>query len=350
LLFCLVLRLLGRDAGGVEKFYAEGPLSWLGILLSRASGLYPGSLAEIVVVAVIVFSVVTLGASLLRAPRDWAQILDRVLFLASCGAVAFLAFILLFGLDYERPRLGERLGWGEVRPGSLARAAALGVALANSSYQAAFGTEDLGSPSSSRLSAEELDKSIDAAYERVGRDLGLEENFRAARGRAKRLYLSPVLCWLGLSGFYFPWTGEANVNALVPPFEQVHAVAHEKAHQRGMAREDEANFLGALACLRSSDASVRYAGAFFAAHDLLRELARQRSPELRGLLRERTRGVVRDWEAEKAFWRRYEGFTATLSQKVNDTYLKSQGVREGTLSYEESARLLVLFFEKSQDF
>src|SRR5262249_47471517 len=118
LLFCLLLRLLGHDSGSVEKFYSEGPLPWVGILLSRVTGLYSGSLAEIVLVGAFVFGLVALGTTVWRAPRDWARILDRALSLATSGAVALVAFMLLFGLDYEGPRLSERLGWGEIQQGS----------------------------------------------------------------------------------------------------------------------------------------------------------------------------------------------------------------------------------------
>jgi hypothetical protein len=105
--------------------------------------------------------------------------------------------------------------------------------------------------------------------------------------------------------------------------------------------------MGVLACLAADERAVRYAGAFFAENDLLAELARRKAPELPDLLARRGRGVVRDSEDEVRFWRRYRGKASELSEAVNDTYLKSQGIREGARSYEESVRLIVLFFERS---
>jgi hypothetical protein len=332
----------------VERAYARGPLPWISVALSRASGLVPWSLAEIALVGALGGVMLLGGLALSRslAQRSPKPALDTALALAAGAAWVFLLFTGLFGLDYARPSLAFRLGWEGDGEGSLLRAAGIAVALANRTYTEAFGTEDIGTPSPP-LPPLALDAQLERGYARVGDDLRLEAVFGAPRGRAKALLLSPILCRLGLSGFYFPWTGEANVNRLVPGCEQAHTIAHEKAHQRGIAREDEANFMGVLACLAADERAVRYAGAFFAENDLLAELARRKAPELPDLLARRGRGVVRDSEDEARFWRRYRGKASELSEAVNDTYLKSQGIREGARSYEESVRLIVLFFERS---
>ena len=44
-----------------------------------------------------------------------------------------------------------------------------------------------------------------------------------------------------------------------------------------------------------------------------------------------------------AFWTRYEGTAERVSRRVNDRYLKSQGVKEGIAAYAASRDLIVLF-------
>jgi hypothetical protein len=348
LVVIVALRLLASDTSLVERSREGGPLVFLSILLSRASGSVPLSLAE----GVLVLAVVVPGFVLLRAQRasrrarSLAPLAAAALAIASWGAFAAVLFTLLFGLDYFRPRLADRLGWRsrEELPDAVAAAGTV-VDLANRSYLEAFTSSDLGEPSPALKGGAATDAALEESYARLSSSLPLGAAFGEARGPAKPLrVLSPILCRLGLTGFYFPWTGEANFNDLVLPWERVHTIAHEKAHQRGIAREDEANFVGALACLTSKDPWLRYAGAFFAENDLLNALARARAPEIGALLRRRAPGVVRDQEAERAFWERYRGAAEKVSRAVNDTYLKSQGVREGALSYEESARLLTLYF------
>jgi hypothetical protein len=50
-------------------------------------------------------------------------------------------------------------------------------------------------------------------------------------------------------------------------------------------------------------------------------------------------------EAEASFWKRHEGAAGKVSEKVNDAYLKAQGVRSGIGSYAETTRLLLQAIE-----
>jgi hypothetical protein len=64
-----------------------------------------------------------------------------------------------------------------------------------------------------------------------------------------------------ISGVYTFFTGEANLNVNFPDYVLPYTAAHEFAHQRGIAREDEANFVAFLVCMESDDAYIRYSGA-----------------------------------------------------------------------------------------
>ena len=61
-----------------------------------------------------------------------------------------------------------------------------------------------------------------------------------------------------ISGIYSFFTGEANLNTNYPDFVNVYTTAHEMAHQRGISREDEANFTAFLVCIESESTYVRY--------------------------------------------------------------------------------------------
>ena len=148
---------------------------------------------------------------------------------------------------------------------------------------------------------------------------------------------------IGLAGFYSPWTGEANFNPDLPPCQLPHIVAHEKAHQRGVANEAEANFLGYLACVYSDDPYVRYSGLLFAQRQLIIELLLRDRPRGEALLKQRLPGVQRDVNEMKAFWNRYEGRAHSVSLAVNNAYLRANGVEGGLMSYALSARLLVMY-------
>ena len=54
-----------------------------------------------------------------------------------------------------------------------------------------------------------------------------------------------------LTGVYSPFTVEANYNSEIPAYNIPHTICHELSHLKGYMREDEANFIGYLACTGS---------------------------------------------------------------------------------------------------
>ena len=64
--------------------------------------------------------------------------------------------------------------------------------------------------------------------------------------------------YLGFTGYYNPFTGEAQVNTTVPKFLLPFITLHEMGHQLGYAKEDEANFSGYLAAANSHDTLFQY--------------------------------------------------------------------------------------------
>ncbi len=259
---------------------------------------------------------------------------------------------MLWGFNYSRPDVITRLGWQahtESSPGEQDESVELGrlvqelVRAANTAYAASFGTEDLGRPSECPMPLEVLDAAIEQSYERFARELGLGRRFGAPRPPAKPVAASGVMSRLLISGVYCPWTGEANFNRLPPACDLAHTVAHEKAHQRGITSEDEANFFGYLACAFSDQPFLRYSGYLFASQQLLRELMKA-DPELgKSLAKQYSPGVVADMRAINAYVRRYRGAASQASHAVNNAYLKANRVKGGVQSYRMSARLLIAF-------
>src|ERR1044071_7173753 len=68
--------------------------------------------------------------------------------------------------------------------------------------------------------------------------------------------------YLGIQGYYNPFTGEAQVNSALPEFMLPFVVCHEMAHQSGIAAEDDANLLAYAICTSAPDSSFVYSGYF----------------------------------------------------------------------------------------
>ncbi len=159
--------------------------------------------------------------------------------------------------------------------------------------------------------------------------------------RAKPLASSFLMNYLGLAGFYFPWTGEANFNRQMPLLETVHSMAHEKAHQVGFAREDEANFIGFLSCIQSETDFARYSGYLFANRQLLGLLRRVDRDAWREIAARLNPGIVRDQAAIRDYWRRFEGRSQEVTRALNNAHLRLNRVPGGVLSYDRSVELIL---------
>jgi uncharacterized protein DUF3810 len=309
--------------------------------LAAVSGVFPFGVGELLVWAAVLAILLWIVWTIVAVARGRRRLGNAI----ACGllgaaeglGVVGLLFVFLWGMNYARPEVPERLHWPAVATtespaDELARVGALLVDAANRE-RAASGT----------LTWSEVDREVDSGYERLANRLGLPDRFAASRGPAKRPLGSPLMSWFGVSGIYFPFTGEANVNRQVPASEQPFVLGHEKAHQRGVAAEDEASFFGFLACAAARDPWVRYSGVLFAQRQILNELARFEPEQTRDLVAKRSPEVQRDVDDSNAFWKRHRGFFSDVGRAVNDAYLHLNGVAEGVDSYDRSARLLVLF-------
>ena len=68
--------------------------------------------------------------------------------------------------------------------------------------------------------------------------------------------------YTGISGYYNPFTGEAQMNMHLPDFILPYTACHEVAHQLGYAKEMEANFVGYIAAISSKDTLLHYSVYF----------------------------------------------------------------------------------------
>jgi hypothetical protein len=347
--------LLARIPSVVEREYTDRIGHWIQRTLALISGVVPFSIAEIAAVVLLLWV-------LLLAVRGAVQVARRkrhACNAAACGGLWLgkalgLAILLAYGMwafNFARADIVIRQRWSEfaVRPGADAARQELElwcnqlVELANRQFAIAAGTRDpekSGEPAG-RIAT--MDASLEEAYAAVAARLHLPASFAAGRGRAKPILASFVLSASLIGGFYSPWTGEANYNRELPGCDLSQAIAHEKAHQRGIVSEDEANFFGFLACIHSRDAYVRYSGYLFAQQQLLRELRRADPDKARELAARRSLGVQQDIEESMRFVTRHRGVLSNVNAAAIDAYLKANRTPGGIQSYAMSSRLIIIY-------
>jgi hypothetical protein len=342
----LILQALAsRNPSLVERFYSRTAFPGISYLLSLINGVVGFSIAEFMIyflLAALVGALISQARAIyLRRKRVVAVLgTDLLALLWLLGSLALL-FLLIWGLNYQRESLGSQLGLTarNASEDQLKTISETIVNEVNSNYTASRSQVATDGSRPGSVSRAEIYNLIETAYQNAP----LLAAGGGRYGPPKPVYFSGLMSRLGLSGFYMPFSGEPNFNAAQPDFDLPYVIAHEKAHQRGFAREDEANFIAFLVCVNSTHPFLRYSGYL----NVLRVVGAfgDSDPDFYQNLYARIgEGPRNDIEARAAFWARYEGPARGVAEKLNNTYLRSNRIASGTQSYSEDGVLIVAYY------
>ena len=160
----------------------------------------------------------------------------------------------------------------------------------------------------------------------------------------KAVVSSRVMSLLDFTGFYFPFTGEANLNVDCPQSFLPATISHEMAHQRGIASEQECNFIAVVAAIGSDNAAYRYSGWLMGYVYLGNALYRADQDAWRAI-RDTLPDTVRlDLYLNNVYWAQFEGKVQDAAQNVYDSFLKSQGEEQGIQSYGTVVDMLMSYY------
>ena len=151
-----------------------------------------------------------------------------------------------------------------------------------------------------------------------------------------------------LCGIYSPFTIEANYNREMPYYNIPHTICHELSHLKGFMREDEANFIGYLACIGSDSPDFRYSGYLTGWVYAGNALAKADLEAYYGLYGRLAPEAARDLAWNNQFWDRFDGKVAEASTQLNDRYLKANNQEDGVRSYGRMVDLMLAYYRYSQ--
>ena len=345
----VIIYLLSRWIPGFAEFWSRYPSVGIRFVLAKLTGWIPFSLAEVLLVSLPVTVIWYLIASSVSTKRDNSmRNFNRWLRPAVCLILTvFIIFFAGFGTAYGRRTIGDNLGLerGDITAQDLYdTASTIAGKLNELTDEINFDGEGA---SVMPYGYDEMIRKVNEAYEKFAADADFITHFDTY---AKPVALSYPMTFTHISGVYTFFTGEANVNVNYPDFINPYTVAHEMSHQRGIAREDEANFAAFLVCIASDDVYVRYSGYA----NMLRDLTTALSAadfELYALFRigEMPQKLDKEFAAFSDFFDEYRDSTASkISQGVNDTFLKSQGQSAGSKSYGLVVDLAVSYYKSGK--
>ena len=277
---------------------------------------------------------------LIRFPEKPWQLYRLVLTLAMAGAVFWAGLSVMWTPCYYAPGFAEQSGVddGPLELEELETVTRWFAALA-SEYAGEVPRDENGACTTDR------DSVLDRA---AGVFEGAAELYPFLDGEALRpkpIHFSRIMSYLDFTGFFFPMTGEANLNMDSPVFLLPSTSQHEIAHQRGVAMEQECNFVAVLSCLESEYADFRYAGAALAYIYLGNALAGADYEAYTEIYYSLSDTVRADFKAQSAYWDEFRDSAAQkASNTVYDSFLKSNGQELGMQSYGACVNLLVHYY------
>ena len=342
LLIAVALLVLSRVIDGFALFYATNvyPI-WQGTL-GRPASLFPFSLSELTIYLVPLLIIINLISVIIKPTgRKIKRFLVRLLFVLS---LFFLLYEANCGVNYYNRGFAQsekiKPVDGEVDKDILVRFCK-------------FTIENLKSDSESRQgtaiypSGEALEQEAVTAMKKLG------EAYPSLSGyypKPKRILNSRPFSNMEVTGIYSPLFIEANYNGEMPGLNYPFTLCHELSHLKGYMNEGEANYIGWLACMESENQefnrSAYIISWLYAGSDLYR-IDKDLYRELRSSLPD---DVIQEIEEDRDFWNNHKTKAAEVQDKVNDSYLKSNGQEAGIQTYNQVVSLMLAWYRDNGDY
>ncbi len=326
-LFSVVINIIARYSEGFAEWMARYIVPIYNTLVGTISGFFGFSLAELAVLMIFpafVASVFHCFHRDVEKTSAFASVKKEI-----CIVLAVASVFMLTSVCYYRKPLAESLGMERKSPEIQELLDAMDVCsakLVELDADIAFDSDGL---SRSELSYDELADILLSSYASMDYDCLPYMDILP-----KPLSLSKPMAYLQTSGIFVFLTGEAHYNTAYPDFVTVYSMAHEMAHQRGFMREDEASFLGFLACVNSNNSFVRRAGYLSMLNTLANAALRIDEEATLSATARLPATAINELYGYGQYMLRYESeFFNILGNALNHFYLKTQQQAQGIQSY-----------------
>jgi hypothetical protein len=332
----------------VEKIYSRGFYKVISQVLSLLAGWVPFSLIEFVIIIFvpIVIAILIKGVvKIVKSPSGrGGTILNYILNVLIFVSVLYFIFVITFDINYQRLPFGQ-IADMDVRPATVDELFNVCEGLAEHANNLRSRVKE-DSNGIMKLS-DSLTDTFKSASKGYMTAAGIYPELGGRYSRPKGVAFSRVLTIIGFQGIHSPITQEANINTEISDCMIPSTACHEMAHQRGFAREDEANYIAYLTCSKHPDADFQYSGELLALIYSMNALYDADRDKFMQIYKKYDSGIVRDLSADTKFWQRFKGPVENLSSTINDAYLKTNKQKDGVKSYGRMVDLLIAQYRKN---
>ena len=334
----LLVQLLAWNPEFVESYYSKGLYPLLSRLYRFLLGWIPFSIGDILYFILSIWFLYFLY-------KNWGSLWSRhrLRDFIMVLSVAYFTFHLMWGVNYYRLPISESFGL----EASFSKAELIDVssqfAAASNRFQ-----EEITGDSSSIVSVPYTKKEIFALMQTGYHSLAEtypEMNYQPRSIKAS--LFSTLLSYMGYGGYLNPFTQEGQVNRKLPSFRLPVVSAHEMAHQVGYSAENEANFLGYMASMKTGDPYAQYSGTTFGLSHCLAQLQAVDTTAYNQVVAKLNPGVKKNFNEAREFWISYQNPLEPLFQSAFDTFLKANRQEEGMASYNQVVALMIAYHRKN---
>ena len=343
-IFSLFVVLLARISTPFADFWNENIAAVFRGVLAYLTALLPFSLAEYLLLCLPVIITATVAYAFEHTVDSMKKTVRFIFGMMSSAALVFSMLFMNLTPGYYTTPIGKKLGLENVTVTEKELYDVSEYLLQNVNKEA----ENIGfiynSSSVMPYSLSQLADKINTAYDAVCEKYDFIQRLYTP---VKPVALSKPWTYTHIAGVYTFFTGEANINTNFPDYTLPFTVAHEMAHQRGISREDEANFIAFLVCISSDDAYIRYSGYLSVYEYTSSALYETDKESYKSVLMQMKNDVRGELIAFNSFFEKYkENKAEEIVGAVNDAYLQGQGQSAGIRSYDLVTNLAVSWYKE----
>ena len=316
----------------VEEYYSEWIYPVIARLLSGFSRHIGISLWDLSWILIIILFISALLLTIFKTVKPGWLLLR----LGQTIALLYSVFYITWGFNYFRPDIGTRLGWEKKKADEVHFRAVLDTLIneANNNY------------TKIRLSDyDTINGLVEEAFRMGSVNLGL--NYPNGYRRTKTMILSSLLIKFGISGYFGPFFNEVNLNYYLQPSDFPFTLAHEKAHQFGIASEAEANLIAFVVCYGSDNRELRYSACRNLLLYFLGDAASLK--DYKEIIKKLDPRVLQDLQMKQKYYLRLRNRTLEKVQTfIYNIFLKSNHISKGVLNYDQVVGLVISWYDNGQ--
>ncbi len=318
----------------VECFYSNGLYLYISNINRILFGWIPISVGDFAYMVLILLVFRWLYNNRIGFFKNWKT---NVLSIISFFSIVYFLFHFLWGLNYYRIPLHEKIGvkkeYTKLQLQNLtlkliAQTNHLQLRIAKQHYKKVV----------FNYSEQQMYEMAPNGYKSLPEPLSYIQYQHIS---IKSSIFSLPLSYMGFGGYLNPFTNEAQVNNLKPKYTTPLTICHEMAHQTGIASESDCNFIGFITASQNKDIYFQYSASAFALNYCLYNLELIEAGSSKTYKVFINKGVLENFNENKTFWKQYHSIADTFFEYIYDSFLKINQQKEGMESYSKFVGLLI---------